>query len=108
TDCLSADTAVTASYTLPLHDAHPICFCRQLRKNLARLLRTQLGLVDKAADAHAPDAIVVEAHWDYLEIDLPASHAAMLPRIEEVDRKSTRLNSSHVKISYAVFCLKKK
>src|SRR5690606_40107181 len=28
--------------------------------------------------------------------------------IEERDRKSTRLNSSHVKISYAVFCLKKK
>src|SRR5690606_41912347 len=27
---------------------------------------------------------------------------------EEQDRKSTRLNSSHVKISYAVFCLKKK
>src|SRR5690606_40962226 len=33
-----------------------------------------------------------------------------LPRYEvsTVDRKSTRLNSSHVKISYAVFCLKKK
>src|SRR5690606_39781747 len=29
-------------------------------------------------------------------------------RVEGVDRKSTRLNSSHVKISYAVFCLKKK
>src|SRR5690606_42114723 len=29
-------------------------------------------------------------------------------RLEVVDRKSTRLNSSHVKISYAVFCLKKK
>src|SRR5690606_39379211 len=28
--------------------------------------------------------------------------------IQEIDRKSTRLNSSHVKISYAVFCLKKK
>src|SRR5690606_39777996 len=28
-------------------------------------------------------------------------------RIREADRKSTRLNSSHVKISYAVFCLKK-
>src|SRR5690606_15314955 len=28
-------------------------------------------------------------------------------RLDEVDRKSTRLNSSHVKISYAVFCLKK-
>src|SRR5690606_41428659 len=29
-------------------------------------------------------------------------------RLAELDRKSTRLNSSHVKISYAVFCLKKK
>src|SRR5690606_39743280 len=28
--------------------------------------------------------------------------------VAEIDRKSTRLNSSHVKISYAVFCLKKK
>src|SRR5690606_41857344 len=35
----------------------------------------------------------------------PASEA--LPGFKE-DRKSTRLNSSHVKISYAVFCLKKK
>src|SRR5207302_8951711 len=33
--------------------------------------------------------------------------AAVSPRVE-ADRKSTRLNSSHVKISYAVFCLKKK
>src|SRR5690349_22210127 len=31
-----------------------------------------------------------------------------LVRIEPADRKSTRLNSSHVEISYAVFCLKKK
>src|SRR5690606_40024403 len=31
-----------------------------------------------------------------------------LPAVVTVDRKSTRLNSSHVKISYAVFCLKKK
>src|SRR5439155_9716741 len=30
------------------------------------------------------------------------------PRLRAVDRKSTRLNSSHVAISYAVFCLKKK
>ena len=29
-------------------------------------------------------------------------------RTDEIDRKSTRLNSSHVVISYAVFCLKKK
>src|SRR3712207_8516751 len=31
-----------------------------------------------------------------------------LPNISSVDRKSTRLNSSHANISYAVFCLKKK
>src|SRR5436309_10876980 len=35
----------------------------------------------------------------------PAAPAVVCPR---PDRKSTRLNSSHVKISYAVFCLKKK
>src|SRR5690625_6384965 len=33
---------------------------------------------------------------------------AALPEVLEIDRKSTRLNSSHVAISYAVFCLKKK
>src|SRR5690349_22992129 len=37
------------------------------------------------------------------DIDLDAAFAAMMR-----DRKSTRLNSSHVEISYAVFCLKKK
>src|SRR5690554_7412686 len=31
-----------------------------------------------------------------------------LPEVKKVDRKSTRLNFSHVRISYAVFCLKKK
>src|SRR5690606_39971693 len=35
----------------------------------------------------------------------PAHATAVL---QDADRKSTRLNSSHVKISYAVFCLKKK
>src|SRR5690606_40807903 len=51
---------------------------------------------------------------------VPGSHVALaspgrcaavvgdLPGQERKDRKSTRLNSSHVKISYAVFCLKKK
>src|SRR5690554_7109829 len=36
------------------------------------------------------------------------SHAARQLSFERRDRKSTRLNSSHVRISYAVFCLKKK
>src|SRR5437773_4215360 len=33
---------------------------------------------------------------------------AMVPILGKADRKSTRLNSSHITISYAVFCLKKK
>src|SRR5438034_4567591 len=35
-------------------------------------------------------------------------HRSLHPRLKEQDRKSTRLNSSHTVISYAVFCLKKK
>src|SRR5690606_40782513 len=38
--------------------------------------------------------------------NLPAESTPFVGREEELDRKSTRLNSSHVKISYAVFCLK--
>src|SRR5690349_23305022 len=37
-----------------------------------------------------------------------APHLAHAPGAKQRDRKSTRLNSSHVEISYAVFCLKKK
>src|SRR5258707_7338555 len=36
------------------------------------------------------------------------AHVAAGPRVKRRDRKSTRLNSSHANISYAVFCLKKK
>src|SRR5690349_24082906 len=38
----------------------------------------------------------------------PRRNAGSHPRGDAKDRKSTRLNSSHVEISYAVFCLKKK
>src|SRR5690606_41877498 len=37
-----------------------------------------------------------------------SDHRRAERRLRQEDRKSTRLNSSHVKISYAVFCLKKK
>src|SRR5207302_10037537 len=40
------------------------------------------------------------------DFDVDASYGEV--KVEIADRKSTRLNSSHVKISYAVFCLKKK
>src|SRR5258705_1107718 len=41
-------------------------------------------------------------------LDEPTSGDAFVERREDSDRKSTRLNSSHLGISYAVFCLKKK
>jgi thiamine biosynthesis protein ThiI len=63
-------------------------FCKQLRKNLARLFRLHLGLTDLATDPQAPDAIRVEAYWDYLEIDLPPAHDALLPRIEGILRNT--------------------
>src|SRR5207245_11600559 len=47
------------------------------------------------------------SHQPDLNFDNPAVHAALFKALE-LDRKSTRLNSSHGSISYAVFCLKKK
>src|SRR5690606_17030341 len=60
-----------------------------------------LAVVDHAAHEHgARTEQVPHAHGGLL-----VHHAA---QPQSLDRKSTRLNSSHVKISYAVFCLKKK
>src|SRR5690606_40226342 len=68
-------------------------------------------------------ASVDDNHWllaGDTALGVPFAHAAKVSgnfsvnmqgariRGGEIDRKSTRLNSSHVKISYAVFCLKKK
>src|SRR5690606_39848556 len=55
--------------------------------------------------AHINTDWVCEAYTDHALCDLAPWLQANPP---EEDRKSTRLNSSHVKISYAVFCLKKK
>src|SRR5690554_7454535 len=49
---------------------------------------------------------LAEVLWQQHERDVETRATAFLS--DEVDRKSTRLNSSHVRISYAVFCLKKK
>src|SRR5690554_8214713 len=51
------------------------------------------------------------AHWlprRSVRGDVPPTSCRRLPDRVRQDRKSTRLNSSHVRISYAVFCLKKK
>src|SRR5699024_12374204 len=44
----------------------------------------------------------------YAVISSASARVTSTSRVERSDRKSTRLNSSHVSISYAVFCLKKK
>src|SRR5689334_24640529 len=70
------------------------------------LFRSTEGHPDKMAD-QISDAIL-----DAMLRDDPGSHVAVETLITtgqvHVDRKSTRLNSSHSSISYAVFCLKKK
>src|SRR2546422_10089789 len=74
------DTATTEIYTLSLHDALPIYARRVLR-----LIENNERIVQR-----------------------PAPHVGERDHFDYPDRKSTRLNSSHGYISYAVFCLKKK
>src|SRR3989442_11785587 len=89
------DTATTEIYTLSLHDALPISYLL-LRVPHRRKEGTDVRvLAERVLDS--PDEPGPGIH------DLAGPVA---PRGE--DRKSTRLNSSHVRISYAVFCLKKK
>src|SRR5436309_5269493 len=57
------------------------------------------------------DALPISCRHRYRSAPPTTATAILLPALVKcapTDRKSTRLNSSHVKISYAVFCLKKK
>src|SRR3712207_9135003 len=83
------DTATTEIYTLSLHDALPIC-----SSPAARFWPRPPGRAPQ--ETHHIDAL------------LAAPRAGALEPTVGKDRKSTRLNSSHANISYAVFCLKKK
>src|SRR5258707_6840250 len=88
------DTATTEIYTLSLHDALPIC--EVAGKSLAVVEQAEL----------AGEGEDVEGAADLVERVFQAE--ARFERDQAGDRKSTRLNSSHANISYAVFCLKKK
>src|SRR5690349_22456596 len=82
-------------YTLSLHDALPI-FHRDVVDAEADALRHRVGHEHRRIAQFLPLAAERGAIGDGGAEE------------EREDRKSTRLNSSHVEISYAVFCLKKK
>src|SRR5436309_11602700 len=84
--------AATQIHTLSLHDALPICGRSQ--EPSARTAPFFLHLSFQSGRVlHGTGGVPAAPHSG---------------RTRPEDRKSTRLNSSHVKISYAVFCLKKK
>src|SRR5256885_8442102 len=92
--CLSCffffnDTATTEIYTLSLHDALPI---------------SRRAFLDRGLSSHR------QGRRRSVRAVVPAPHRPAPGRALAAaqDRKSTRLNSSHLVISYAVFCLKKK
>src|SRR5256885_12065224 len=89
------DTATTEIYTLSLHDALPISRLQGARRDPRDLSAR------RALPGHGGRAVRDGAR------DPAPGRAAARPALRP-DRKSTRLNSSHLVISYAVFCLKKK
>src|SRR3712207_8467539 len=93
------DTATTEIYTLALHDALPICRPCHLHYKKELALVPDLDSVVTILDKN--NKVVASL------CDGNPSNLRGAPR-EQLDRQSTRLNSSHANISYAVFCLNKK
>src|SRR6266540_6401171 len=82
-----------------------------LRKDLAFDVSIVAGRFDHATQCRKVDQAV--AHHAAIEPQIdrvgePVAHMERADPLAGTDRKSTRLNSSHITISYAVFCLKKK
>src|SRR5699024_12497858 len=88
--------ASTTIYTLSLHDALPIC------KATLRKYNGVIGFVGYGSI----QCILLGRRSRYRILLQRIGRKPLSPL--QGDRKSTRLNSSHVSISYAVFCLKKK
>src|SRR5690606_41424482 len=101
-------TATLLSYALSLHDALPIYF-RQLCRRLAQDGAEQVVRLRDELHVGVLDAVVDHLHEVARAIgtDVGAARGAVDlggDGLQDRDRKSTRLNSSHVKSSYAVFC----
>src|SRR5690606_39932319 len=86
-----------------------------LFRSIGRSCRTQeeMAVIDKVADPAGPPGRRVVQQLQPLRVVGKLPCAGQPGPVggsgrQGLDRKSTRLNSSHVKISYAVFCLKKK
>src|SRR5437660_5417514 len=98
---LSNDPSTTKIYTLSLHDALPIYDHLNLTDRFAHFSVVEIGHIEQRLVECAGRL----AHPEHSH-DERREKPHLLERCG--DRKSTRLNSSHVAISYAVFCLKKK
>src|SRR5690606_39807253 len=102
----STATATTELYTLSLHDALPI-FINADQQHSLDVALAQLPVLQRMLAAMPLAIFNPELSQDLIwHPDTENEAEAIL--LNWGDRKSTRLNSSHVKISYAVFCLKKK
>src|SRR3712207_6847603 len=94
------DTATTEIYTLALHDALPISLHAR-GVDHPWVVKATGWMWSQLDDIGKPDAYEMRGLLAFLQ------HVPDRARAERaLDRKSTRLNSSHANISYAVFCLK--
>src|SRR5947208_6219505 len=104
---MSNDTPTTPIHSLSLHDALPICGPASAGAGARRLVRPRAAQHARFTPQLAPvtlEAALPRAQPQERALGDARCHAGIFFQ----DRKSTRLNSSHQIISYAVFCLKKK
>src|SRR5690606_41686004 len=92
----------TQTYTLSLHDALPIYKVAESQSPTTGIWSSNGGFDWRGKD---PDFLT---DFGTLSVTPEYGNTIGWQFVKGRDRKSTRLNSSHVKISYAVFCLKKK
>src|SRR5207302_8677558 len=95
--------STTAIYTLSLHDALPISRLNNSLRDVPAHFLFQLSQLRRQAHSD----VIIRHLTDLSRFDKIVQAVKWKENVR-IDRKSTRLNSSHVKISYAVFCLKKK